>query len=125
MVLDTGSDVVWTQCLPCNKCYPQSDPRFNPKKSATFVSVKCGSPLCLQLDSRSCNRKTVVLHFVGADVLSPVADCLIPVDSKRTFCFAFAGMSGLSIIGNIQQQGFRVVYNFPGSRVGFSPSGCS
>ncbi|CAL5382271.1 unnamed protein product [Camellia sinensis] len=327
MVLDTGSDVVWTQCLPCNSCYPQSDPRFNPKKSATFVFVKCGSLLCLQLDSRSCNHKTcnyrveygdgsftagelstetltfrgtrvknvalgcghdneglfvgaagllglgrgklsfpsqtgrrfgrkfsyclvdrsassqpssimfgepavsrtavftplltnpridtfyyvgltgisvggswvkgitaaqfkldaagnggviidsgtsvtrltqpaytafrnafisgasdlkrapgfslfdtcfdlsgksevrvptVVLHFVRADVSLPAANYLIPVDSKGTFCFAFAGtMSGLSIIGNIQQQGFRVVYDMTGSRVGFSPNGCA
>ncbi|XP_028097358.1 aspartyl protease family protein 2-like [Camellia sinensis] len=325
MVLDTGSDVVWTQCLPCNNCYPQSDPLFNPKKSATFVGVKCGSPLCLQLDS-GCFRKTflynveygngsftvgklstetltfrgtrvknialgcghdseglfigaagllglgrgklsfpsqtgrrfgrkfsyclvdwsassqpssitfgesavsrttvftplltnpridtfyyvgltgisvggsrvkgiteaqfkldatgngdviidsgtsvtrltqpaytafrnaflslasdlkrapdfslldtcfnllgkselrvptVVLHFVGADVLLPAANYLIPVDSKRTFCFAFVGMSGLSIIGNIQQQGFRVVYDLPGSRVEFSSNWCS
>ncbi|KAL7233013.1 hypothetical protein ACSBR1_016793 [Camellia fascicularis] len=326
MILDTGSDLVWIQCSPCNKCYNQSDPLFNSKKSATFVGVKCESPLCLQLDSRRCSRNTclyrveygdgsftagelstetltfrgtrvknvalgcghdneglfvgaagllglgrgklsfpsqtgrrfgrkfsyclidlsassqpssiifgesavsrtavftplitnprrdtfyyvgltgisvggsrvkgitaaqfkldaagnggviidsgttvtrltqpvytafrnaflsgasylkrapasspfdtcfdlsgksqvrvptVVLHFVRADVSLPAANYLIPVDSKGTSCFAFAGtMSGLSIIGNIQQQGFRVVYDFPGSRVGFSPNGC-
>lgn len=69
---------------------------------------------------------TVVLHFRGADVSLPASNYLIPVDSKGTFCFAFAGtMSGLSIIGNIQQQGFRVVFDLAGSRVGFSPRGCA
>ncbi|XP_065860194.1 aspartyl protease family protein 2 [Euphorbia lathyris] len=69
---------------------------------------------------------TVVLHFRGADVSLPASNYLIPVDSDGTFCFAFAGtMSGLSIIGNIQQQGFRVVYDLAGGRVGFAPRGCA
>lgn len=69
---------------------------------------------------------TVVLHFRGADVSLPATNYLIPVDSSGTFCFAFAGtMSGLSIIGNIQQQGFRVAYDLAGSRVGFAPRGCA
>lgn len=69
---------------------------------------------------------TVVLHFEGADVSLPASNYLIPVDSDGKFCFAFAGtMSGLSIIGNIQQQGFRVVFDLAGNRVGFAPKGCA
>lgn len=69
---------------------------------------------------------TVVLHFTGADVSLPASNYLIPVDSSGRFCFAFAGtMSGLSIIGNIQQQGFRVVFDLAGSRLGFAPRGCA
>ncbi|KAJ8748472.1 hypothetical protein K2173_003368 [Erythroxylum novogranatense] len=69
---------------------------------------------------------TVVLHFRGADMSLPASNYLIPVDTSGTFCFAFAGTtSGLSIIGNIQQQSFRVVYDLAGSRVGFSPRGCA
>lgn len=327
MVLDTGSDVVWIQCSPCKKCYTQSDPVFDPKKSTTFTGVTCGSPLCRRLDSPGCNNRqvclyqvsygdgsftfgefstetltfrrirvknialgcghdneglfvgaagllglgrgklsfpnqagrrfgnkfsyclvdrsasskpssvvfgesavsrtavftplltnpkldtfyylgltgmsvggvrvkgiteslfkldstgnggviidsgtsvtrltrpayvalrdafragaadlkraadfslfdtcfdlsgktvvkvpTVVMHFAGANVALPASNYLIPVDSKGSFCFAFAGtMSGLSIIGNIQQQGFRVVYDLAGSRIGFAPRGC-
>ncbi|KAM1053360.1 hypothetical protein ACFX15_000799 [Malus domestica] len=328
MVLDTGSDVVWLQCAPCRRCYKQSDPIFDPRKSRSFATIPCGSPLCRKLDSPSCNSKktclyqvsygdgsftfgefstetltfrgtkvgrvaigcghdneglfvgaagllglgrgklsfpaltgslfnrkfsyclvdrsasskpssvvfgdsavsrtarftplianpkldtfyyveligmsvggtrvpgitaslfkldragnggvildsgtsvtrltrsaynalrdafragtsglkrgpqfslfdtcfdlsgktevkvpTVVLHFRNADVSLPAANYLIPVDSSGSFCFAFAGtMGGLSIIGNIQQQGFRVVYDLAGSRVGFSPRGCA
>ncbi|XP_031263028.1 aspartyl protease family protein 2 [Pistacia vera] len=69
---------------------------------------------------------TVVLHFRGADMSLPASNYLIPVDSSGTFCFAFAGtMNKLTIIGNIQQQGFRVVYDLAGSRVGFAPRGCA
>ncbi|KAG8363249.1 hypothetical protein BUALT_Bualt19G0002500 [Buddleja alternifolia] len=69
---------------------------------------------------------TVVLHFGGADVSLPASNYLIPVDSNGKFCFAFAGtMSGLSIIGNIQQQGFRVVFDLASNRVGFAPRGCA
>lgn len=68
---------------------------------------------------------TLVLHFQGADVSLPAQNYLIPVDNSGSFCFAFAGtMSGLSIIGNIQQQGFRVSYDLATSRVGFAPKGC-
>lgn len=68
---------------------------------------------------------TVVLHFRGSDVSLPATNYLIPVDGSGVFCFAFAGTTGgLSIIGNIQQQGFRVVFDLGVSRVGFSPRGC-
>ena len=328
MVLDTGSDIVWIQCAPCRKCYSQTDPVFDPKKSVSFSGIACGSPLCHRLDSPGCNSKqsclyevaygdgsftigefstetltfrgtrvakvalgcghdneglfvgaagllglgrgrlsfptqtgrrfgrkfsyclvdrsasskpssvvfgesavsrtavftplitnpkldtfyyleltgisvggarvpgitaslfkldaagnggvivdsgtsvtrltrraytglrdafragaadlkrapnyslfdtcfdlsgktevkvpTVVMHFRGADVSLPATNYLIPVDTSGVFCFAFAGtMSGLSIIGNIQQQGFRVVFDLAGSRVGFAPRGCA
>ncbi|KAJ6792387.1 putative protein ASPARTIC PROTEASE IN GUARD CELL 2 isoform X1 [Iris pallida] len=69
---------------------------------------------------------TVAMHFAGGAAVSlPAENYLIPVDSKGTFCFAFAGTDGgVSIIGNIQQQGFRVVFDVGRSRVGFAPRGC-
>ncbi|MBA0831808.1 hypothetical protein Goarm_016245 [Gossypium armourianum] len=69
---------------------------------------------------------TVVLHFRGANVSLLATNYLIPVDSSGTFCYAFAGtMSGLSIIGNIQQQSFRVAFDSAGSQIGFAPRGCA
>ena len=75
---------------------------------------------------------TVVLHFKGvtgsaatADLSLPAENYLIPVDTQGVFCFAFAGTdNGISIVGNIQQQGFRVIFDGDGSRVGFAPRGC-
>ncbi|EOA26306.1 hypothetical protein CARUB_v10024799mg [Capsella rubella] len=40
-VLDTGSELVWTQCLPCTHCYSQVPPIFDPSKSSTFKEKRC------------------------------------------------------------------------------------
>ncbi|KAL6615506.1 hypothetical protein ACP70R_037776 [Stipagrostis hirtigluma subsp. patula] len=83
---------------------------------------------CYDLGGRKVVKvPTVSMHFAGGAeaVALPPENYLIPVDSKGTFCFAFAGTDGgVSIIGNIQQQGFRVVFDGDGQRVGFAPKGC-
>ncbi|KAF8413346.1 hypothetical protein HHK36_001325 [Tetracentron sinense] len=79
------------------------------------------------MDKTEVKVPAIVMHFGGgADVSLPATNYLVPVDSNSTFCFAFAGTtSGLSIIGNIQQQGFRVEFDDAASRIWFSPRGCA
>ncbi|XP_074575145.1 aspartyl protease family protein 2-like [Curcuma longa] len=57
MVLDTGSDIVWLQCAPCRRCYSQSDPIFDPRRSRTYAAVPCGAPLCRRLDVAGCDTR--------------------------------------------------------------------
>ncbi|EOA28356.1 hypothetical protein CARUB_v10024560mg [Capsella rubella] len=47
-VLDTGSELIWTQCLPCTNCYDQNAPIFDPSKSSTFKEEIC------KTDDHSC-----------------------------------------------------------------------
>ncbi|KAH8960043.1 hypothetical protein BDL97_06G109500 [Sphagnum fallax] len=54
LILDTGSDLVWTQCLACQACYQQIDPIFNPAKSSTYKPVRCGLNLCQDLYITNC-----------------------------------------------------------------------
>ncbi|CAN1233768.1 Aspartic proteinase CDR1 [Linum perenne] len=42
-ILDTGSDITWTQCKPCSKCYTQKGALFNPTFSTTYKTVSCPS----------------------------------------------------------------------------------
>ncbi|XP_019099461.1 PREDICTED: aspartic proteinase CDR1-like [Camelina sativa] len=42
-VLDTGSELVWTQCLPCTNCYDQYAPIFDPSQSSTFKEKRCNT----------------------------------------------------------------------------------
>lgn len=82
---------------------------------------------CYTLSNKSAvTVPTVILHFQGgADVPLPASNYLIPVDSASTYCFAFASTAdGLSIIGNVQQQGFRVVFDGENSRLGFAANQC-
>ncbi|KAG6485985.1 hypothetical protein ZIOFF_054553 [Zingiber officinale] len=45
-ILDTGSDLIWTQCVPCLDCLSQPSPYYDPSKSYTFSPVPCSSPFC-------------------------------------------------------------------------------
>ncbi|XP_052174485.1 LOW QUALITY PROTEIN: aspartyl protease family protein At5g10770 [Diospyros lotus] len=49
LIVDTGSDLTWVQCQPCNSCYNQMDPLFNPSKSPSFHPIFCNSPACRSL----------------------------------------------------------------------------
>uniref|UniRef100_A0A7N0V8H5 Peptidase A1 domain-containing protein n=1 Tax=Kalanchoe fedtschenkoi TaxID=63787 RepID=A0A7N0V8H5_KALFE len=41
-VVDTGSDLTWTQCLPCTRCFPQRLPLFNIRASSSYGTIQCG-----------------------------------------------------------------------------------
>jgi hypothetical protein len=47
-VVDTRSDLVWTQCTPCNSsyCFPQRLPQYNLSRSRTAHPVPCNGTLC-------------------------------------------------------------------------------
>ncbi|CAL2232862.1 unnamed protein product [Prunus armeniaca] len=71
---------------------------------------------------------TVSFYFSGAGgpiLTLPASNFLIPVDDKGSFCFAFApSPSGLSIIGNIQQEGIQISFDGANGFVGFGPNVC-
>lgn len=50
-IADTGSDLTWVQCKPCEECFEQNAPLFDPRKSSTYKNVLCGSNSCNELDS--------------------------------------------------------------------------
>ncbi|KAH9536108.1 hypothetical protein CY35_17G089600 [Sphagnum magellanicum] len=64
-IMDTGSDLVWTQCDPCNECYPQKDAVFNPAASSTYQLLSCTSPLCLELPSTACTGANACEYGYG------------------------------------------------------------
>ncbi|KAG1334954.1 aspartyl protease family protein 2 [Cocos nucifera] len=46
LILDTGSDLNWIQCLPCHDCFDQHGPVYDPTASSTYRNVSCGDPRC-------------------------------------------------------------------------------
>ncbi|CAO2149816.1 unnamed protein product [Urochloa humidicola] len=58
VVLDTGSDMTWVQCLPCkyHYCFKQKEPLFSPANSSTYTNISCSSPSCPFRNSNSCSR---------------------------------------------------------------------
>ncbi|PAN24552.1 hypothetical protein PAHAL_4G232600 [Panicum hallii] len=51
VLMDTGSDLSWVQCAPCNStaCYPQKDPLFDPSKSSSYAAIPCSAGACRNL----------------------------------------------------------------------------
>ncbi|GMP67842.1 hypothetical protein CsSME_00027697 [Camellia sinensis var. sinensis] len=46
LILDTGSDLNWIQCVPCYDCFEQSGPHYNPNESTSFRNIGCHDPRC-------------------------------------------------------------------------------
>jgi hypothetical protein len=55
LTLDTGSDLVWTQCLPLVHYFNQTNPFFNPEKSSTFSYTSCQFGLCTNAPQPKCS----------------------------------------------------------------------
>ncbi|KAJ4801485.1 Eukaryotic aspartyl protease family protein [Rhynchospora pubera] len=56
-ILDTGSDLIWTQCNPCTACFAQPNPIFTPPNSTTFSKIPCSASLCKSLTKSTCNSE--------------------------------------------------------------------
>ncbi|KAJ4721413.1 aspartic proteinase CDR1-like [Melia azedarach] len=54
-IADTGSDLIWTQCIPCIRCFKQKAPLFNPSLSSTYYDLPCLSNQCSSMDGTSCS----------------------------------------------------------------------
>ncbi|KAL0332628.1 UNVERIFIED_CONTAM: Aspartic proteinase nepenthesin-2 [Sesamum calycinum] len=66
-ILDTGSDLTWTQCQPCRQCFDQPTPIFDPKNSPTFSKVDCSSNFCTELPGSICNQGTCLYSYGYGD----------------------------------------------------------
>ncbi|KAK7245136.1 hypothetical protein RIF29_39971 [Crotalaria pallida] len=53
---DTGSDITWIQCMPCEECFPQLAPYFDPKKSSTNLIATCDSAVCGYYFPKRCSE---------------------------------------------------------------------
>ncbi|KAK9707351.1 hypothetical protein RND81_07G191600 [Saponaria officinalis] len=47
-VADTGSDLVWVQCSPCQRCIGKQSSLFDPTESSTYHTIPCTSQSCNQ-----------------------------------------------------------------------------
>ncbi|XP_020679077.1 aspartyl protease family protein At5g10770-like [Dendrobium catenatum] len=63
LMLDTGADLTWTQCVPCVNCYPQTNPLYDPTLSSTFNDILCNSNNCTELKKFGCSSKSTCLYM--------------------------------------------------------------
>ena len=64
-IADTGSDLIWRQCLPCDDCYQQDEPIFDPQKSKTYKTLACDDEFCQYLGQlSSCSTDGNVCTYI-------------------------------------------------------------
>ncbi|WRX10688.1 Xylanase inhibitor [Theobroma cacao] len=51
LILDTGSDLNWIQCVPCYDCFEQNGPHYDPRESSSFRNISCHDPRCQLVSS--------------------------------------------------------------------------
>ncbi|KAK7343142.1 hypothetical protein VNO80_26105 [Phaseolus coccineus] len=66
-LLDTGSDIIWMQCIPCRKCYSQATTLFDPSQSKTYRTIPCNSRICHSVLDTYCSRKHCKYDISYAD----------------------------------------------------------
>ncbi|CAA0831386.1 Eukaryotic aspartyl protease family protein [Striga hermonthica] len=125
MIVDSGTTLTWLPQL----AYEALRDAFLDAGASNLMRAPSVSILdtCFYVPENTTKVKvpTVELHFKDADVSLPASNYMYPVDNNGTFCFAFANRTdGPFIIGNIQQQGFRVVYDLANNQIGFAPNSC-
>ncbi|CAB4285664.1 unnamed protein product [Prunus armeniaca] len=54
-IADTDSDLLWTQCAPCDGCYKQINPKFDPKQSSTYSDLSCDAQECKAIGTGTCS----------------------------------------------------------------------
>ncbi|KAL9426870.1 hypothetical protein AB3S75_033619 [Citrus x aurantiifolia] len=64
-IVDTGSDLMWVQCLPCVQCYKQVKPIYNPTSSSSYKELSCQSEQCHLLDTVSCSSQQLCNYTYG------------------------------------------------------------
>ncbi|XP_050255008.1 aspartic proteinase CDR1-like [Quercus robur] len=64
-IIDTASDLVWTQCVPCDVCFNQIHPKFDPKKSSTYSEISCHSKKCQEWDQIHCSPQNSCNYVSG------------------------------------------------------------
>ncbi|KAK1551217.1 hypothetical protein Q3G72_032192 [Acer saccharum] len=93
VILDTGSDITWIQCMPCLvRYFKQPSPIFDPSKSSSHSSIPCKSSRCNLLsvsnpphprgcESAKCTYSSAYMdgsfthgHFVQDKLTFPSAD---------------------------------------------------
>lgn len=81
---------------------------------------------CYDLSSSSVDLPTITLHLDGnVELVLPKENILFSQGSRRS-CLAFvSSLDSRSIIGSVQQQNLRVVFDVPNSRVGFAQESCT
>ncbi|XP_062196820.1 aspartic proteinase nepenthesin-1-like [Phragmites australis] len=93
LILDTGSDLIWTQCKLFRHTVRQREPLYDPGKSSSFDILPCSSRLCQQgqFSFKNCSKNRCLYDDVYG---SAEADGFL---ASETFTFGVHSKVSLSL----------------------------
>jgi hypothetical protein len=71
------------------------------------------------------NVPTLTFHFAGADMVLPVTNYFIFIESSQAYCLSISQSPDMTVLGSIQQQNFQVLYDTVNRQIGFVPRVCT
>lgn len=71
------------------------------------------------------NVPTLTFHFEGADMVLPVSNYFIFIESSQAYCLSISQSPDMTVLGSIQQQNFQVLYDTVNRQIGFVPRVCT
>lgn len=61
-IMDTGSNLLWVQCHPCENC-SRTTPVFDPTKSSTYSRLPCNTSYCKYVPDGRCGSSDQCLYY--------------------------------------------------------------
>ncbi|XP_027337516.1 protein ASPARTIC PROTEASE IN GUARD CELL 1-like [Abrus precatorius] len=99
LILDTGSDLTWIQCVPCYDCFEQNGFRYDPKDSSSYRNITCHDPLCQLVSS-----------------LDPLQPCKV---ENQTCPYFYGYADGSNTRGDFALETFTVNLTWPNGKENF------
>ncbi|CAF1929053.1 BnaA09g25090D [Brassica napus] len=97
-IADTGSDLTWVQCKPCEHCYKQNGSIFDKTHSSTYKTEGCDSKPCnaLAKKEKGCDRSGKICKYLygygdQSYTKGEVATETISIDSSSGSPVSFPG----------------------------------
>jgi hypothetical protein len=101
LTLDTGSDLVWTQCRPCQSCFDQALPYFDASLSSTFGGeLACSSSACQALQITSCRTDSSSSGNEICDYTYSYGDGSVTMGPLVVDTFTFATDAAAAAVGS-------------------------
>ncbi|CAH2051829.1 unnamed protein product [Thlaspi arvense] len=118
-VADTGSDLTWIQCKPCQQCYKQNGPIFDKSQSSAYKTESCDSTAChgLSKDNEGCDESRNICkyqYYYGDNSFSKgeVATETLTIDSSSASHVSFLSTvigCGYNNVGTFAETGSGIV----------------
>lgn len=121
-MLDSGTTVTNLG----GKAYDALEQAFSKTAKYPTVSSETRFNLCFDVgDDSEPKLPSLVFHLDGADLDLPQENYILQAEDG-TLCLAIdRSTQSATIIGNIQQQNYRVLYDRQNTRIGFQPTACA